>query len=93
MTDFCKRPFSPSDQTAAKQLILAGLPEHWGELDLSLAYIAPMLAKGADIFLVGEKKGGIASAAKKLDSYDKGYPAIFYCIGKLGERYSPTIMA
>ena len=36
MTDFCKRPFSPSDQTAAKQLILAGLAEHWGELDLSL---------------------------------------------------------
>ena len=36
MTDFCKRPFSPSDQTAAKQLILAGLAEHWGTLDLSL---------------------------------------------------------
>ena len=31
-----KRPFSPSDQAAAKQLILEGLAEHWGELDLSL---------------------------------------------------------
>jgi ribosomal protein S18 acetylase RimI-like enzyme len=31
-----KRPFSPSDQEAAKQLILAGLAEHWGTLDLSL---------------------------------------------------------
>lgn len=30
------RPFSPTDQAAAKQLILAGLAEHWDELDLSL---------------------------------------------------------
>ena len=30
------RPFSPTDQAAAKQLVLAGLAEHWGELDLSL---------------------------------------------------------
>lgn len=30
------RPFSPTDQAAAKALILAGLEEHWGELDLSL---------------------------------------------------------
>ncbi len=36
MTNFCKRPFSPPDQAAAKQLILAGLAEHWGELDVSL---------------------------------------------------------
>lgn len=31
-----KRPFTPADQAAAKQLILAGLEEHWSELDLSL---------------------------------------------------------
>lgn len=31
-----KRPFSPTDQAAAKQLIMAGLAEHWGELDMSL---------------------------------------------------------
>jgi 16S rRNA (guanine1207-N2)-methyltransferase len=48
---------------------LVYLPKSKGELDLVLAYIAPMLDKGADIYLVGEKKGGIASAAKKLESY------------------------
>lgn len=30
------RPFQDSDQKAAKALILAGLEEHWGTLDLSL---------------------------------------------------------
>jgi adenylate cyclase class IV/GNAT superfamily N-acetyltransferase len=30
------RPFQPADQAAAKRLILAGLEEHWGALDLSL---------------------------------------------------------
>jgi len=30
------RPFSLTDQEAAKQLIMAGLAEHWGELDISL---------------------------------------------------------
>ena len=48
---------------------LVYLPKSKGELELVLAYIAPMLEQGADIFLVGEKKGGIASAAKKLDGY------------------------
>ena len=28
--------FQPSDQTAVKTLILAGLADHWGELDLTL---------------------------------------------------------
>lgn len=45
------------------------LPKSKAELDLVLAYISPMLAQGGDLFLVGEKKGGIASAAKKLESY------------------------
>ena len=45
------------------------LPKSKGELDLILAYIAPMLQQDADIYLVGEKKGGIASAAKKLQAY------------------------
>ena len=49
------------------------LPKSKGELDLVLAYITPMLQKGGDIFLVGEKKGGIASAAKKLESYGLNY--------------------
>lgn len=30
------RDFLPTDQTAARQLILDGLADHWGELDLSL---------------------------------------------------------
>tara|TARA_R110001592_G_scaffold88520_1_gene260692 strand:- start:24819 stop:25829 length:1011 start_codon:yes stop_codon:yes gene_type:complete len=45
------------------------LPKSKGELDLMLAYIAPMLEVGADIYLVGEKKGGIASASKRLENY------------------------
>ncbi|MBK7897133.1 MAG: GNAT family N-acetyltransferase [Anaerolineaceae bacterium] len=30
------RPFHPQDQHAVEQLILAGLADHWGTLDLSL---------------------------------------------------------
>lgn len=45
------------------------LPKSKGELELVLAYIAPMLEANADIYLVGEKKGGIASASKKLQAY------------------------
>jgi len=45
------------------------LPKSKGELELVLAMLTPMLVKGADIFLIGEKKAGIASAAKKLDIY------------------------
>ena len=30
------RPFHPDDQLIVKQIILAGLADHWGELDLSL---------------------------------------------------------
>jgi putative acetyltransferase len=30
------RPFQPSDQPAAKALILAGLTAHWGQLDATL---------------------------------------------------------
>ena len=45
------------------------LPKSKGELDLMLAYITPMLEVGAGIYLVGEKKGGIASASKRLENY------------------------
>lgn len=45
------------------------LPKSKGELDLMLAYITPMLEVGADVYLVGEKKGGIASASKRLENY------------------------
>lgn len=33
---FSLRPFEPADQPACKALVLAGLQEHWGALDLSL---------------------------------------------------------
>jgi GNAT superfamily N-acetyltransferase len=36
MADLSIQPFSPADQPAAKALILQGLEEHWGALDLSL---------------------------------------------------------
>ena len=36
MTDLIIQPFTPADQPAAKALILQGLEEHWGALDLSL---------------------------------------------------------
>ncbi|MBE2224054.1 MAG: GNAT family N-acetyltransferase [Anaerolineae bacterium] len=57
-----KRPFSPTDQAAAKQLILAGLAEHWGELDLSLNpdlndIQASYVDKGG-VFIVVEAENG-----------------------------------
>jgi GNAT superfamily N-acetyltransferase len=36
MNDLSIQLFAPADQPAAKALILQGLEEHWGELDLSL---------------------------------------------------------
>lgn len=49
--------------------VIIHIPKSKGELDLVLAYLLPMLTPGADIYMVGEKKAGIASAAKKLDDY------------------------
>jgi GNAT superfamily N-acetyltransferase len=36
MADMVIEPLTPADQPAARALILAGLEEHWGWLDLSL---------------------------------------------------------
>jgi ribosomal protein S18 acetylase RimI-like enzyme len=36
VTDFGIRPFRTSDQDAVKALVLAGLADHWGELDPTL---------------------------------------------------------
>lgn len=49
------------------------LPKAKEELELVLAFIAPMLTLSASIYLVGEKKAGIASAAKKLEKYGDNY--------------------
>mgnify|MGYP000022797361 FL=1 len=51
---------------------LVYLPKAKGELDLTLALAGSMLEQGADLYLVGEKKGGISSAAKKLDLIGSG---------------------
>lgn len=57
-----KRPFSPTDQNAAKQLILAGLAEHWGALDLSLNPdlddIQASYIDSGGVFIVVEADGG-----------------------------------
>jgi len=55
-SDITIRPFEPADQTVAKNLILAGLAEHLGELDLSknpdLNDIASTYVNG--VFLVAQ---------------------------------------
>lgn len=51
--------------------VIIYLPKSKKELDLVLAFIAPMLIKDAAVYLVGEKKAGIASAAKRLDKLGK----------------------
>lgn len=57
--------------TSSYDSALIYLPKSKAELDLMIAYISPMLKHGADVYLVGEKKGGIASACKRLDSVGK----------------------
>jgi 16S rRNA (guanine1207-N2)-methyltransferase len=49
------------------------LPKAKQELALVLAFVAPMLAPGAQLFLVGEKRGGIESAAKQLATLGQKY--------------------
>ena len=48
--------------------LLVFVPKAKEELKFTLAALTPLLEKGGDIFLVGEKKGGVASAAKQLAS-------------------------
>ncbi|MCZ7673141.1 MAG: hypothetical protein M5U34_41515 [Chloroflexi bacterium] len=61
MTFWRKRPFSPTDQAAAKALILAGLAEHWGTLDLSLNSdlndIQASYVDNGGVFIVVEAEG------------------------------------
>jgi GNAT superfamily N-acetyltransferase len=64
------RPFSPTDQTAAKQLILDGLAEHWGALDLSLNPdlndIQASYIDSGGVFLVVEAEGAIIGTGALL---------------------------
>ncbi|MFT7185042.1 MAG: 16S rRNA (guanine1207-N2)-methyltransferase [Pseudohongiellaceae bacterium] len=48
--------------------VIIFVPKAKKELDLALAFLTPMLMKGASIYLVGEKKSGIESAAKRLNA-------------------------
>jgi putative acetyltransferase len=72
------RPFRPEDQDAVKALILAGLEEHWGTLDLSMNRDLDDIAQtyGHGLFLVacyGERIVG-AGAVVPL-SPEGAYPA------------------
>jgi putative acetyltransferase len=62
------RPFEPSDQTVVRDLILAGLEEHWGTLDLSLNPdlndIAASYAAGD--FLTGWQRGRLVATGALL---------------------------
>ena len=62
------RPFQPADQEAVRGLVLAGLEDHWGSLDLSLNPdlndIAAAYAPGT--FLVGRLAGEIAACGAFL---------------------------
>lgn len=58
---YCIRSFQPGDQRDARDLILAGMVEHWGflnpNLNLDLNDIAASYAEG--LFLVASQKGKI----------------------------------
>jgi ribosomal protein S18 acetylase RimI-like enzyme len=65
-----KRPFSPTDQEAAKQLILDGLAEHWGTLDLSLNLdlndIQANYIDSGGVFIVVEAEGKLIGTGALL---------------------------
>jgi GNAT superfamily N-acetyltransferase len=62
------RPFAPSDQAAAKALILAGLEERWGRLDLTLNPDLNAIAHhyAAGCFLVAEQQGVLVGTGALL---------------------------
>jgi GNAT superfamily N-acetyltransferase len=57
------RPFTPADQDAAQQLILAGLGERWGWIDPTLNPDLNAIARdyAAGYFLVGELEGELVA--------------------------------
>ena len=70
------RPFDPSDQLAARALILAGLREHWGWLDPSLnpdlddiaaSYLAP-----GHVFFIAESRQALAGTGALVIDGDSG---------------------
>ena len=71
------RPFQPADQTAAKELILAGMGERWGSIDYSmnpdLNDIQQSYIEAGHLFFVGELGGAIVgTGCLKLIDDDTG---------------------
>ena len=67
-------PQNKANDVSASDACFAALvyiPKAKQELDLSLALVTSLLAQGSDLYLVGEKKAGIASAAKRLEKYGR----------------------
>lgn len=71
-----KRPFSPTDQAEAKALILAGLEEHWGELDLSLNpdlndIQASYISSGGVFIVIEDESGKLIGTGALIPEGDK----------------------
>lgn len=66
-------PFQPEDQAAVKQLVLAGLAEHWGEIDPTknpdLNDIPASYSKGT--FLVARIQGRIVGCGALIPRAEK----------------------
>ncbi|MBE2200513.1 MAG: GNAT family N-acetyltransferase [Anaerolinea sp.] len=71
------RPFHPTDQSAAKALILAGLAERWGELDPTLNrdlddIWAHYVAQGGAFIVVTCQEKLVGTGALRLEAPDAG---------------------
>ncbi len=73
------RPFQPRDQSATKQLILAGLVEHWGQLDTTLNPDLDNIASSylGETFLVAIQNGMVIGCGALIEEAgQKGYGRI-----------------
>ncbi|WP_420630608.1 GNAT family N-acetyltransferase [Candidatus Leptofilum sp.] len=73
------RPFRPQDQTAVKQLILAGLADHWGTLDLTLNPDLNDIAHSyqGETFLLAVQNGEIVGCGALItENEERGYGRI-----------------
>jgi GNAT superfamily N-acetyltransferase len=68
------RPFHPQDQTAVKQLVLAGLAEHWGILDSNLNPDLNDIASSyaGETFLVAVQAGEIIGCGALIEEEGGG---------------------
>ena len=82
-------PFQSQDQTAVKELILAGLVEHWGFLDASknpdLEDIAISYAGGT--FLVGWLEGRIVGCGALVPRSDQTAEVVRMSVAKAFRRH------